>query len=162
PGGDLYAGTADADAEAAGLKRGQLFEFGRVGLEPLEEREGEHAPATLRSALDAAVVAVADAVEAFRIRDRQRAQHDGVDQRENGGRAANADRQRQDGRGGEDGREAELPDRVADGADRVVHADPLDGADEPSVDNGLTKTPRGSPPVRGAARMKPTPTTPPR
>src|SRR5262249_9875041 len=43
-------------------------------------------------------------------------------------------RERQDGRGGEDGREAELTDRVTDGADRIVHADPLDGMDPPSVD----------------------------
>ena len=57
-----------------------------------------------------------------------------MDQREDGGRAADAERERQDGRGGEDGREPELTDRVADGADRVVHADRLDGLDPPSVD----------------------------
>src|SRR5436189_5371347 len=57
--GDVDAGTADADAEAAGLKRGQLFEFGRGGLEPLDERGGEHAAAILRSARGAGGVAVA-------------------------------------------------------------------------------------------------------
>src|SRR5207247_3748405 len=94
----------------------------------------EHAPAILRSTLDAAVVAVADAVEAFRVGDRERPQHDRVDQREDRGRAADAERERQDGRGREDGRETELTDRVTDSADRVVHADRLDGIDPPSVD----------------------------
>src|SRR5438552_18045510 len=67
--GDVHAGAADADAEAAGLEGGQLFEFGRFGLEAFEERVREHAPAILRSALDAAVVAVANAIERLRIRD---------------------------------------------------------------------------------------------
>ena len=92
-----------ADAEAAGLEGGQLFEFGRFGFDALEEREREHAPALLISALDAAVVAVADTVEAFRVGDRQRAQHDRVDQCEDRGRAADTERERQDGRGGENG-----------------------------------------------------------
>src|SRR5205085_9953597 len=78
--------------------------------------------------------AVADAVEALRVGDRERAQHDRVDQGEDRGRAADAERERQDGRGGEDGRQTELTDRVTDGADRVVHADRLDGMDRPSVD----------------------------
>src|SRR5580765_4516956 len=132
--GDVYAGPTDAGAEAAGLEGGQLFELGRFGFEAFEERVREHAPAILRSAIDAAVVAVADAVEAVRLGDRERAQHDRVDQREDGGRAADAKRERQDGRGREDGRETELTDRVTDGADRVVHADWLDGGDPPSVD----------------------------
>src|SRR5439155_26926412 len=50
------------------------------------------------------------------------------------GRATDTERERQDGRGSEDGRETELTDRVTDGADRVVHADRLDGIDPPSVD----------------------------
>ena len=132
--GDVHAGPADADAEAAGLEGGQLFELGRFGFEAFEERVREHAPAILRSALDAAVVAVADAVEAFRVGDRERAQHDRVDQCEDRGRAADTERERQDGRGSEDGRETELTDRVTDGADRVVHTDRLDGIDPPSVD----------------------------
>lgn len=117
----------------AGLEGGQLFEFWRLGFEAFEERVREHAPAVLRSALDAAVVAVADAVETFRVGDRERAQHDRVDQCEDCGRAADSERERQDGRGREDGRETELTDRVTDGADRVVHTDRLDGPDPPSV-----------------------------
>src|SRR5262245_16852340 len=62
--GDIDAGPTDADAgSAAGLERSQLFELRRFCSEALEERVREHAPAILRSALDAAVVAVADAVE---------------------------------------------------------------------------------------------------
>src|SRR5262245_30560298 len=118
----------------------QLFELGRFGFETFEERIREHAPAVLRSALDAAVVAVADTVEAFRVGDRERAEHDRVDQCEDRGRAADTERERQDGRGREDGREAELTDRVTDGADRVGHADRLDGRAPPSAD----AVPKGS------------------
>src|SRR5262249_34310770 len=131
--GDVHAGPADADAEAAGLEGGQSFELGRFGFEAFEERVRGHRPAILRSALDAAVVAVADAVEPFRVGNRERPQHDRVDQCEDRGRAADTERQRQDGRGSEDGRETELTDRVTDGANRVVHADRLDGLDPPSV-----------------------------
>src|SRR5262249_22055176 len=49
-------------------------------------------------------------------------------------RAADTERQRQDGRGSKDGRETELTDRITDGAGRVVHADRLDGSDPQSVD----------------------------
>src|SRR5205814_3649830 len=110
-----------------------------------EEGIREHAPAILRPALDAAVVAVADAVEAFRLGDRERAQHDRVDQREDRGRAPDTERERQDGRGCEDGRETELTDRVTDGADRVVHTDRLDGVDPPSVDAECSTTTRRGP-----------------
>ena len=94
---------------------------GSVGLQPLEERIREHAPAILGAALDAAVVAVADAVEPGRIADRQRLQHHGVDQREDGGGAADAERQRQHRRGGEDAGGPELPQRMADVADEGAH-----------------------------------------
>ena len=88
-----------------------------------------------RPVITAAMMLVGGALAlAFRIRDRQRPQHHGMDQREDGSRAADPKRERQDGRGGEDGRETELTDRVTDGADRIVHADRLDGMDPPSVD----------------------------
>ena len=57
-----------AEARAAGLKRRDLFELRHLGLQPLEQRKREHPPAILRAALHAAVVAVADAVEARRDR----------------------------------------------------------------------------------------------
>src|SRR5262249_3791230 len=91
---NIAPSPADADTEAARLEGGQLFELGRRLFEAFEEREREHAPAILRSALDAAVVAVADPVEAFRIGNRERAQHDLVNQREDRGRAADAERKR--------------------------------------------------------------------
>ena len=126
---DVHAGPAHAERGSRRPgRRSSCSNSGVFGFEAFEERIREHAPAILRSALDAAVVAVADAVEAFRVGDRERAQHDRVDQREDRGRAADAERERQDGRGREDGRETELTDRVTDGADRVVHADRLDGA----------------------------------
>jgi hypothetical protein len=50
--------------------------------------EREQAPSVLGTALDAAVVAVADPVEPRRTRDRQRSQYDGVDEREDGRGAA--------------------------------------------------------------------------
>ena len=113
--------TPHAEARAAGLEGGDLFELRQLGLQPLEQREREHAPAILRPALHAAVVAVADAVEARRIGDRQRPQHHGVDQREDGGGAADAERERQDGGGREDARDPELPQRVAKLAEQRVH-----------------------------------------
>ena len=82
---------------------------GQLGLQPLEQRKREHAPAILRAALHAAVVAVADAVEARRIADRQRAQHHRVDEREDGRRAADAERERQNRGDREDACGPELP-----------------------------------------------------
>ena len=57
-----------AQPYAASLERGDLLELGQLGLQPLEEREREHAPAILRPALDAAGVAVANAIETRRDR----------------------------------------------------------------------------------------------
>ena len=57
-----------------------------------------HAPAILRPAFHAAVVAFADPVQPGRIGDRQRPEHHGMDERENRRGAADAERQRQDGR----------------------------------------------------------------
>jgi hypothetical protein len=83
------------------LKRRHLLELGRFRCQPLEQWEREHAPAVLRSALHTAVVAVADAVEARGVANRQGPQHHGVDQRENGRGAADAQRERENGGGGE-------------------------------------------------------------
>ncbi len=93
------------------------LEFRRLGLEPLEQRKREHPPAILWAALHAAVGAVADAVQARRVADGQRAQHDSVDERENGRGAANAQRERQNRSDREDTRGPELPHRVAKFAD---------------------------------------------
>ena len=55
------------------------------------------------------------------IADRQRAQHDRVDQREDGRGAADAERERQDRGGREDARHPELSQRVAEFADKCAH-----------------------------------------
>src|SRR5919197_849372 len=84
----LGALTPDAETRAAGLKRRDFFELARFRLQPFVQRKGEQAPAVLRTAFDAAVVAVADAIETGRIRNRQRAERHGVNEREYGRGAA--------------------------------------------------------------------------
>ena len=121
----LAAGLAalppHAEAPLPGLKRRELFELRQVLLQPFEQREREHPPAILGSALDAAVVAVADAVEARGVADGQRLQHDGMDEREDGRGAADAQRERQHRRDREHARDPELPQRVAKFADEASH-----------------------------------------
>ena len=95
---------------------------GDFGLDALEQREREHAPAILRAALHAAVVAVADPVEPRRVAHRQRLQHHRMDEREDGRGAADAERQRQDGGGGEDARRRELAERIDQVAAKGAHA----------------------------------------
>ena len=52
---------------------------------------------TREAAFDAAIVAVANAVEPRWVSDRKRTEHDAVDQREDGGVGTDAERQREDG-----------------------------------------------------------------
>ncbi len=96
-GGVFATLTPHARARATRLEGRHLFELGGRGLQPLVQREGKHAPAFLRATLDAAVVAVAHAVEPCRVGDRQRAQHNRVDEREDGRRPADAQGQREHG-----------------------------------------------------------------
>jgi hypothetical protein len=110
-----------ADARAAGLKGGHLFEFRRLGLQPLEQGQREHPPAILRAALHAAGVAVADAIEPRWIADRQRLQHHGVHEREDGCRAADAQSERQNRGRGEHARDPELAQCVAQFSDEITH-----------------------------------------
>ena len=121
PCGRLPILTPHADAWAGSLERRELLELRQLGLQPFEERKREHAPAILRAALDAAGVAVADAIQARGIADGQRPQHDSVDQREDGRGAADSQRERQDRGDGEDPRGQELPQRVAHFADEACH-----------------------------------------
>src|ERR1039458_1336220 len=67
-------------AAAAGLECGHFFEFRRFGLQALEQGEGIHSPSVLRTAFDAAIIALADPVEPPRIGNWQRAEHHGIDQ----------------------------------------------------------------------------------
>ena len=69
----------------------------------------------------AKIVAIADAIEGVGFGHGQGTQHDRMDQREDGRRAANAKRQRQDSRGGEHGGESKLPQRVTDCIEDVPH-----------------------------------------
>ena len=133
PGGRIDPLAAHAQPRASGLERRRLLELRRCRLQPLVQRIGDHSPAVLRAAFDAAVVAVADPVEPGRVGDRQRTQHDRVDQREDGRGAADAQRQRQHGGGREDGRQPELAERVSDGAGKATHTLPLDGFGLPIV-----------------------------
>ncbi len=109
----FHALAPHAVAVAAGLEGGELGELrGRV-FQPLEKRIRKHAPLVLRSPLDAAVVCRSDPVKRSRIDHRQRSQHDRVDEREDGRRAANADGQGQEHGGREHRSGPELPERVA-------------------------------------------------
>jgi hypothetical protein len=90
------------------VRRRQLLELRQIRLQPLEQWIREHAPAILRTTLHAAIVAVADAVESRGIADRQRSQHDRMDECEDRGRAANAERERQNRGNGENPSDAKL------------------------------------------------------
>ena len=114
-----------AQAHAAGLERRHFFELRHLRLQALEQRERDHPPAILWPALYAAGVAIADAVEACRIADRQRAQHHRVDEREDGRGATDAECQRQHCGGREDPCDPELPQRVAEFADECAQRRPL-------------------------------------
>ena len=115
------ARAAHAQEPAAGLKRGGFFEFRRFGFEAFVERIGKHSPAVLRTTLDATVVTIAHAVEACWIADGQRAEHYGVDQREDGRGAADSQCQRENCRRRENGRQAELTECVAKIAEEILH-----------------------------------------
>ncbi len=117
----LLAFAADGGVPASGLKRGDLLEFRRIARQPLEQRIRIHAPVVLRAAFDAAIVADTDAVETGRVGDGQRPKHDLVNQSEDGGRAADAERHGEDRGRGENGRLAELPQRVDDIRFKSVH-----------------------------------------
>jgi hypothetical protein len=121
PGRRLDVLPPHAHTRATRLKCREFFELRQLRLQALEQREREHPPAILRTALYAARRAVADAIKARRIADRQRAQHHRVQQRENGCRAADAERERQDSGNREDPRDPELSRRVAKFAEEGTH-----------------------------------------
>ena len=118
----VYALPAHAHASHAGLKGRELLELRYFGLDSLEQREREHAPAVLRAALHAAVVAVADAVQPGGVAHRQRLQHHRMNEREDSRGAADPDGEREDGRGREGARRSELAERVAQVTQKSPHA----------------------------------------
>jgi hypothetical protein len=107
----------DAEAGACGLKGRDLFELGHFGFQPFEQRKRIQPPSLLRTALDAAGIAVTDTVKAQGIADRQRAQHHRMDQGENGRGPANAQGKRRDRGRCEHARHPELSQRVPQFAD---------------------------------------------
>ena len=87
----------------------------------------------LRAALYAAVLSIADAVEARRVHDRQRLQHGDVDQREDGGGRAYTEREGEHRSEREDGGLAHLAKRLGDVLPQGFHADPLRARYEPPL-----------------------------
>ena len=67
---------------------------------------------------------VADAVQARRVDDRQRAQHDRVHQGKNGCGPTETEGERQDRGAGEHARQPELPQCVAKFAEESAHREP--------------------------------------
>jgi hypothetical protein len=117
----LDAFPSDAEPAGAGLKRRDRLELRRRGFQFLIERVRIEPPAILKVALDAAVIPFADSIQPRGVGDGQRSQHDGIDQREDCGGAADAERERQHGRAGEYRRPTELPECVADAGETCPH-----------------------------------------
>src|SRR5262249_21925338 len=67
------------------------------------------------------VIAVTDPVQTCRVRDRQRPEHHGIDEREDSGCPANSQRERENGRNSEHSRRAELSDGIANRGKQEVH-----------------------------------------
>src|SRR5262249_60265462 len=68
PGGSLHPLATYAEASTPRLKSNRVLEFGSLRLEQLVQGKGVHAPAVLRTALHAAVMAFAHAVQPARVR----------------------------------------------------------------------------------------------
>ncbi len=117
--------AAYAELPFARLECGQLGEL-RGGLLQVQiEGVRKHAPILLRRAFDAAVIAIANAVEAGRIGHGQRLQHDCVNQREDGRCCTDAERQGEHGGEGEHRRLAHLAESVGNILPQGVHSEPL-------------------------------------
>ena len=114
--GELGGGGADAEGDAVGLGGCQFGELGGVLAEVLVEGAGEDGEAGLVAGDDAAGVVVAKAVECARVGDGEGFEEDGVDQREDGGVAADSEGQGEQGDGGEAGVATEL----AEGEEKIV------------------------------------------
>ena len=121
-----HALTPDAHAAHECLKGGDVLELRGLRLDALEQRKRKEPPTPLGPSLYATVAAVADPVEARRIGHRERLHHQGVHERKDRRRAADAQRQRQHSRGREDSRRAERAEGVRHVADQSAHAR-LDG-----------------------------------
>src|ERR1017187_2243314 len=111
---------ADVHAVVSGLEGRQLFEVRRGPLEvtiQIVRKEVEIAAIVHESAIHAAVVQVADAVQTCRIGDRERFQQNRVYQGEYGGVRSDPERDGEDDRGGE----ARRPPKLAQRKFEIVH-----------------------------------------
>ena len=102
-GGLVRAAATHADKVRAGLKRGEFDESLGVVAEGFVLVVGEERPIVLQAAVDAAILDVAHAIEFARLRHRQGVQQHGVDQSEDSGGGADAEREGQDHGRGENG-----------------------------------------------------------
>src|SRR5437899_221333 len=96
--------TPDTQKVKAGLERGGLFKLRGLRLQPLIEGKRKHPPPVLRAALYTAIIALTDTIERPRIRNRQGAQHYGVNQGEDGCSPADPQGQREHGGAGKNRR----------------------------------------------------------
>ena len=112
----LGAGATDRNRPPgiAGLHRGQLLELRQVLLQHVIGIGGEERVVSfvVPSAVDAAVVFVADADQGSGIGYRQVMEHDGIDQSEDGRVGANAERERKQHGHGEPRRLAKLTESI--------------------------------------------------
>jgi hypothetical protein len=100
-----------------GFERSEVPELGGVLADVAVERMGEEREAALESVHHAAIGGVAKAIQLVRVPDGKRAEHDGVDEREDRGVGANP--QRENGHG--DRREPRLSDQRPRGLADVPH-----------------------------------------
>src|SRR5580700_1279517 len=123
--GDAVTLTAPgAELRSPRLKCSEFDEFGTGLLHAQIERIGEHSPVVLWATFDATVLSIADAIEAGWVGYRQRLQHDAVDEREDGRRGPDAEREGQHGRQSEDRRTVHLAKCVGDVLPQGLHEDP--------------------------------------
>lgn len=120
-GGQVNSLTADAETPEASLESGQLLKFRRGRFQLFKQGERIHSPEALRATLDAAIVAVAHAIESGGIGNRQGAKHYRINQSEDGCGAADTQGEREHSGGGEYGRQPKLPQSIAKITGKVAH-----------------------------------------
>jgi hypothetical protein len=122
------SGAPDAQIGIAYLEGRQVSKSRGVGLEQLVGFPRKKAPIVPRSLVPlrvpvrvAAENGIADSPELLRSLHRQRAQHDLVDQRENGGRRPDTERKSEHGSQGKAGSLAQAAESVADVGEKGKH-----------------------------------------
>src|SRR6202012_227646 len=103
-----------ADLDASRLKPGERGEAAGIVAELAVLLIGKQRPVILKTAVDAAVLVIADADQFSGARDGQGPEQNGVDEREDGGGGADAEGEGENGGDGEAGGPEKLADCVAD------------------------------------------------